>query len=85
VKQVGFINLDLRINAEKVNAMPKSHQCSFCGETIPPGTGIMYVKIDGSTLWFCSSKCRKNAIELKRDARKLKWTKYYQKEERARI
>ena len=45
----------------------------------------MYVKSDGSTLWFCSSKCRKNALKLRRDARKLKWTKYYQKEERAKI
>jgi len=65
--------------------MPRSHQCSFCGGEIPPGTGIMYVRSDGSTLWFCSSKCRKNALKLKRDARKLKWTNYYQKEERAKI
>jgi len=42
----------------------------------------MYVRGDGSILWFCSSKCRKNAVNLKRDARKLKWTKYYKKEER---
>jgi len=65
--------------------MPRAHQCSFCGGEVPPGTGIMYVKADGSTLWFCSSKCRKNALVLKRDARKLKWTKYYRKEERAKI
>jgi large subunit ribosomal protein L24e len=65
--------------------MPRAHQCSFCGGEVPPGTGIMYVKTDGSTLWFCSSKCRKNALELRRDSRKLKWTKYYQKEERAKI
>jgi len=65
--------------------LPRTHECSFCGEKIPPGTGIMYVKTDGTVLWFCSSKCRKNAIKLRRDARKLKWTKYYQKEERAKI
>ena len=46
---------------------------------------MMYVKNDGSTLWFCSSKCRKNALKLKRDPRKLKWTEYYQKEEKTRI
>jgi len=65
--------------------MPRPQRCTFCGKEFPPGTGIMYVRNDGSTLWFCSSKCRKNALELKRDPRKLKWTEYYQKEERARV
>jgi large subunit ribosomal protein L24e len=65
--------------------MPKYKLCAFCGEEFPPGTGIMYIKSDGTTIWLCSSKCRKNAIMLKRDPRKLKWTKYYQKEEKPRI
>ncbi len=34
----------------------------------------MYVKNDGSILWFCSSKCRKNFLKLGRNPRKLKWT-----------
>lgn len=63
--------------------MPVARVCSFCGYEFPQGTGIMYVRNDGSILWFCSSKCRKNAVKLKRDARKLKWTKYYRKEEKA--
>jgi len=45
---------------------------------------MMYVRGDGSTLWFCSSKCRKNALKLGRDPRKLKWTDYYRKEEKAK-
>jgi len=45
----------------------------------------MYVSNDASIQWFCSSKCRKNALKLKRDPRKLKWTEYYMKEERAKI
>jgi large subunit ribosomal protein L24e len=45
---------------------------------------MMYVKNDGSILWFCSSKCRKNALKLKRDSRKLKWTAYYGKEEKGK-
>jgi large subunit ribosomal protein L24e len=65
--------------------MPKPQNCAFCGQEFPLGTGIMYVKNDGSTLWFCSSKCRKNALKLKRDPRKFKWTNYYQKEEKTRI
>ncbi|RLI35416.1 50S ribosomal protein L24e [Candidatus Bathyarchaeota archaeon] len=64
--------------------MPRPRRCSFCGYEFPPGTGIMYVRNDGSILWFCSSKCRKSALKLKRDSRKFKWTAYYGKEERAR-
>ena len=36
-------------------------------------------KNDGTVLWFCSAKCKKNMLELKRDPRKLKWTKKYVK------
>ncbi|MFQ6095350.1 MAG: 50S ribosomal protein L24e, partial [Candidatus Bathyarchaeia archaeon] len=49
--------------------MPKTRKCSFCGYEFPQGTGMMYVRNDGSILWFCSSKCRKSTIELKRDPR----------------
>lgn len=62
--------------------MPRTRRCSFCGYEFPPGTGIMYVRNDGSILWFCSSKCRKSALKLRRDARKLKWTELYGKEEK---
>jgi len=53
--------------------------CSFCGEEIEPGTGKMFVKKDGKTFYFCSSKCEKNMLKLGRNPRKLKWTKYYGK------
>jgi large subunit ribosomal protein L24e len=45
---------------------------------------MMYVKNDGSILWFCSSKCRKSSLFFRRDARKLKWTTYFGKEEKGR-
>lgn len=64
--------------------MPKTRKCGFCGKEFPPGTGMMYVRNDGSILWFCSGKCRKNSLKLKRDSRKLKWTEYYGKEERGK-
>ncbi|MCI2415516.1 MAG: 50S ribosomal protein L24e [Candidatus Aramenus sp.] len=57
--------------------MPSSHTCSFCGVTIVPGTGIMYVKNDGTILWFCSSKCRKYMLKYHKDAKRLKWTTSY--------
>jgi len=51
--------------------------CSFCGNNIEPGTGKMYIKRDGTIFHFCSNKCQKNLIALKRIPRLVKWTKYY--------
>ncbi|MEM4296470.1 MAG: 50S ribosomal protein L24e [Candidatus Anstonellales archaeon] len=51
--------------------------CSFCSNEVKKGTGFMYVKADGSTAIFCSSKCKKNALKLGRIGRKLKWTKAF--------
>ncbi|UCH02818.1 MAG: 50S ribosomal protein L24e [Candidatus Bathyarchaeota archaeon] len=65
--------------------MPKIHKCSFCGVEFPQGVGLMYVKNDGTVYWFCSSKCRKAQLILKRDARKLKWTSHYPRERRASL
>jgi len=62
--------------------MPKPKKCSFCGYEFPYGTGIMHIRSDGSIYWFCSSKCRKNQLNLGRDSRKLKWTAYHGKEEK---
>jgi large subunit ribosomal protein L24e len=53
--------------------------CSFCGNQLRPGHGRVLVKNDGSMLYLCSSKCWKNMLVLKRDARKLKWTNRYVK------
>ena len=53
--------------------------CSFCDRPVAKGSGTMLVKNDGTVFWFCSSKCKKNMLELKRDPRKLKWTKKYVK------
>ena len=64
--------------------MPRPKRCSFCGNEFAVGTGMMYVKNDGSILWFCSSKCRKSSLTLRRDARRLKWTTYFGKEEKGR-
>ena len=53
--------------------------CSFCDRSVAKGSGTMLAKNDGSILWFCSAKCKKNALVLKRDPRKLKWTNKYVK------
>ena len=55
-------------------------KCSFCGQDLKRGYGVMFVKNDGSIQYFCSSKCKKSALKLKRDPRRLKWTSHYKKE-----
>ena len=51
--------------------------CSFCGNAFPKGTGKIYVKTDGKIFYFCSMKCEKNMIILRRKPRTTKWTKEY--------
>ena len=48
--------------------------CSFCNNTIEKGTGMLYVRKDGSTLSFCSQKCKRNMLHLGREGRLVKWT-----------
>ncbi len=52
--------------------------CSFSGEAIEPGTGLMYVKKNGEVLWFKNSKCMRNALNLGRVNRHVRWTKAFQ-------
>ena len=51
-------------------------KCSFCSETMPFGTGLMYVRNDGRILYFCNSKCERNT-EIGREGKNKKWTKTY--------
>ncbi len=55
--------------------MIHARKCSFCGKNIRPGYGVTYIKTDGTILHFCSSKCRKNMLKLKRSPKKVKWVK----------
>ena len=59
--------------------MLRKYRCSFCGHDIDRTTGIIFVKEDNSILRFCSLKCKKSMVTMKRNPRKLKWTKYYEK------
>ena len=53
--------------------MPRTRTCDFSGEEIEPGTGIMFVRNDGTVLHFKDSKAEKNYF-LGREARNLEWT-----------
>lgn len=57
--------------------MPK---CSFCGETVPKGKGTMFVYVSGKIDNFCSSKCEKHQLKLKRKPLRTRWTAHYRKE-----
>ncbi|MFC1753818.1 50S ribosomal protein L24e [Thermoproteota archaeon] len=57
-------------------------KCTFCSKPLPHGTGKMYVKKDGKLFYFCSSKCEKNQLKLKRKPRYVKWTEEAQKEKK---
>ena len=59
--------------------MPERRIGSFTHEEIEPGTGMMYIKRDGSVFWFKDSKSRKNMLKLNRNPRRLKWTRRYEK------
>jgi len=54
-------------------------KCTFCGENIEKGTGKMYVQKDAKILYFCSSKCEKNTLKLKRKPITTKWSSRYEK------
>ncbi len=37
----------------------------------------MFIRRDGTVLFFCSSKCEKNQLKLGRIGRTVRWTKKY--------
>ncbi len=55
-------------------------KCVFCGKEEHSFIGIHVIGNDGNVNYYCSSKCRKNALKLKRDKRKQKWTFAYREE-----
>ena len=65
--------------------MVERRVCTFCGKEVEPGTGRMFVKKDGVTYQFCTSKCFKNMIELRRVPRRTTWTTWYAREKQVRL
>lgn len=49
-------------------------KCSFCGKPVSKGTGVMYIKRDGTVFFFCSKKCEKNILKLGRNPSRFKYT-----------
>lgn len=58
-------------------------KCVFCGKDEYAFKGLHLIRNDGSVWYFCSSKCRFNALKLGRDKRKVRWTEAF-REQRAK-
>ncbi|MEM0133702.1 MAG: 50S ribosomal protein L24e [Thermoplasmatales archaeon] len=63
----------------------ETRYCSFCGSKIEFGTGKMFVRRDGSILYFDTSKCEKNFLKLHREPRRVRWTEEGREEKAQRI
>lgn len=50
-------------------------RCSFCKKTYEFPRGLTLILNDGNILYFCSSKCRRNQLKLRRDSKKVNWVK----------
>ena len=48
--------------------------CSFCKKNYEIPRGLTVFTFDGRSIFYCSSKCRRNA-NLKRDPKKVNWVK----------
>ncbi|MCL4389175.1 MAG: 50S ribosomal protein L24e [Candidatus Marsarchaeota archaeon] len=46
-------------------------KCTYCSSNIKKGTGIMYVHKIGTVSYFCSGRCYKNAILVKRKQNRM--------------
>ncbi len=53
----------------------RTYKCSFCGSDVMPGYGMMYVKVDGTVLRFCSRKCFVSMVRFGRDPRRQIWVR----------
>ena len=65
--------------------MVEQKLCSFCGGSIEPGTGRIYVRKDGVAYNFCSNKCFRNMTVLKRVPRDTRWTAQYVRDKEVRL
>ncbi len=54
--------------------MAERRNCNFCGNSIEPGTGMMYIRVDGTVFYFDKHKCYQNYVSLGRVPQDTKWS-----------
>jgi large subunit ribosomal protein L24e len=60
--------------------------CSFCKKNYHEHQGLTVFTFEGKALHYCSSKCRKNATNLRRDPKRVLWIrKNKERKEEVRI
>lgn len=52
-------------------------KCVFCGKEQEDFKGNYYIKNDGTMNYFCTSKCQKSQLKLKRDKKRFRWTERF--------
>ncbi len=52
-------------------------KCIFCGCEQEDFRGTYLIKNEGSVVYYCSSKCKKNHLKLGRDKRKIRWAEAF--------
>ena len=52
-------------------------KCVFCGKDSSSFKGVHLLRNDGTTSYYCTSKCKRNALNLKRDKRKVRWAEAF--------
>ena len=75
----------MKLEESKVNIQEgplKMPACSFCKKSYENPRGLTIFTFDGKSLYFCSSKCRKN-YNLKRDPKKVNWVRKEKKRKKA--
>jgi len=60
---------------EKGGQETKMPRCSFCKQNYEFPRGLTLVLNDGNIIYFCSGKCRKNMLHLRRDNKKVNWVR----------
>jgi large subunit ribosomal protein L24e len=55
-----------------------NNQCWFCGSTVYPGHGSVYIKNNCENLYFCRSKCKK-LFKLGKNPSFLRWCYNFRK------
>jgi len=48
--------------------------CTYCKRNYSAHKGLVVFTLEGRTIYYCSSKCRKNA-GMKRDPKKVNWVR----------